>query len=68
VTDSDADFCTICGKQIVPFGTFSHRFIVEDLGAICTDCARQRVPSKVALAEEMDRRLGEPKSDKEKPR
>ena len=61
------DACALCRGKIVPFGTFGHLFIVEDVGVICTDCARVTVPSEVALAEEMDRRLGEPPSDKEKP-
>jgi hypothetical protein len=52
--------CARCKKPITAFGVFRHRFVHEELGPICTKCARALVPEKVALAQEMDRRLAEP--------
>jgi hypothetical protein len=58
--------CELCGAQIVPFGTFGHLFIVEEVGPICTECARTALPSHVAFAEEADRFFSDADKKKKK--
>ena len=43
--------CAQCKKPVEPFGTWRHRFISEDIGELCLDCARIFLPEWVAVAE-----------------
>ena len=47
--------CAQCLKPIEPFGTWRHRFVSDDVGELCIDCARVVVPDKVAVAEAVER-------------
>jgi hypothetical protein len=48
--------CAVCGAPVIPFGTFAHIFLSEDVGFLCTQCARTIVPEQVELTEAMEAR------------
>ena len=55
--------CAQCLKPIEPFGTWKHRFVSEDTGELCLDCARIYFPDQVKCAERAAR--DHPLSDEE---
>ena len=55
--------CAQCLKPIEPFGTWKHRFLSEEVGELCIDCARVVFPDRVAEAEAVER--DRPLSDEE---
>jgi hypothetical protein len=54
--DSADRRCAVCNAPVIAFGAFAHIFFSEDVGFLCTQCARTVVPEQVEFAEAMEAR------------
>jgi recombinational DNA repair protein (RecF pathway) len=55
----DATACAVCGKPAEPYGLLRHVFASEDVGIVCTECARTVAPDQWEMAEALERAAAE---------
>jgi hypothetical protein len=51
----DDTACAVCGQPIQPYGLGRHLFYSEDVGEICTACARTVAPDQFEFVEAFER-------------